>query len=407
MLTQRGRLVLALGPVLYIIAWGAGSKPLYPVAVGLVLAVGLAWIWVYLLRGPMQLRRRMRDGEHVEGSDVDVTLELVPLGRLTPSSLVVVERLARAGTVEVALEQRGPRLTGRYHLRGLARGRYTYETSHAVLEDPFGLARAEVQLASGGSVLVYPRIVALERLFTESGVDLQGGRRLLLRRQSGFDLHGVREYQQGESLRRVHWRSTAHRGRLMVKELEDEPRDEVAVLLDPAAETVVGTAPDSSFELQVRAAGSILSAHVRRARRAVLLVGGTAHGERRVDAGEADWRRALELLAAVEPERGLSPNAVVGDEGATAATRALELVIVTARLAPELVERVSRRAVAGRRVALVYVHAPSFASGNAAPVREPALLRLHALGVPVAVLRRGDDLRSALEGALFGEAAVG
>ncbi len=42
----------------------------------------------------------------------------------------------------------------------------------------------------------------------------------------------MREYVEGESLRKVHWPSTAHRGQLMVKELEDAPRDEVAVLLD-------------------------------------------------------------------------------------------------------------------------------------------------------------------------------
>ena len=43
------------------------------------------------------------------------------------------------------------------------------------------------------------------------------GRRLLMRRPSGFDLHSVRDYQQGESLRRVHWPTTARRGHLMVE----------------------------------------------------------------------------------------------------------------------------------------------------------------------------------------------
>ena len=42
----------------------------------------------------------------------------------------------------------------------------------------------------------------------------------------------VREYERGESLRKVHWPTTARRGQLMVKELEDSPRDEIAVVLD-------------------------------------------------------------------------------------------------------------------------------------------------------------------------------
>ena len=60
----------------------------------------------------------------------------------------------------------------------------------------------DVELDARGLALVYPRLVALDRLFSESGAHAQDGRRLLLRRPSGFDLHSVREYEQGESLGR-------------------------------------------------------------------------------------------------------------------------------------------------------------------------------------------------------------
>src|SRR5207237_1949755 len=135
---------------------------------------------------------------------------------------------------------------GAYTLKALPRGRYAFVEVHAVLEDAFGLQRAEVELAAPATLLVYPRLVALERLFSEGGSYGHDGRRVLLRRPSGFDLHSVRDYEQGESLRKVHWRSTAKRGELMVKELEDAPRDEVAVLLD--AEAGVS---DDAFDVQV------------------------------------------------------------------------------------------------------------------------------------------------------------
>jgi uncharacterized protein (DUF58 family) len=152
-------------------------------------------------------------------------------------------------------------------LRGLARG-YSFEDTRAEIEDPFGLERVEQELSAPGALLVYPRLVDLDRLFSESGVRSHDGRRLLLQRPAGFDLHSVREHEQGESLRKVHWRSTAKRGQLMVKELEDSPRDEVAVVLDGDPAAVVG----ESFDVQVRAAGSILLAHSRRGRRAVLVI---------------------------------------------------------------------------------------------------------------------------------------
>jgi uncharacterized protein (DUF58 family) len=227
---------------------------------------------------------------------------------------------------------------------------------------------------------------------------------LLLQRPSGFDLHSVREYQEGESLRRVHWRSTARRGRLMVKELEDAPRDEVAVLLDADARAVVGDPPESSFDLQVRVAGSILLAHARRGRRAVLIVNSALREVQRVHSLEGDWRLALEVLAAAEPTGQSHAAALLADDSSPAA-RALELAIVSARLTPELVDRLIQRVLGRRSVSLVYVDAASF--NGVGPRAEPALLRLQSAGVPIAVCRRDDDLARALGARPLAEAADG
>jgi uncharacterized protein (DUF58 family) len=152
---------------------------------------------------------------------------------------VLNERMSKLGPRVTRLEGVGSRRMGAYVLERLPRGRYELQEATAVLEDPFGLARIEAELDAASTILVYPRLVELERLFSDAGASLPEGRRLLMHKTSGFDLHSVRDYQEGESLRRVHWRSTAKRARLMVKELEDAPRDEVAVLLDARADTSV------------------------------------------------------------------------------------------------------------------------------------------------------------------------
>lgn len=399
-LTRRGRWALGLGGAAYLAAWAFGSKPLYPIAIGLLLAVGLAWAWVHLSYGAMRLRRAAGRGDHFEGDDVTVELELEREGRIPPPSIRVVERIAKLGERETPLGRHGRRLSARYVLSSLPRGRYPLEAAHAVLEDPFGLERVEVPLRAAGTLLVYPRLVQLERLFSETGSRTPDGRRLLLRRPSGFDLHSVREYEEGESLRMVHWRSTARRGRLMVKELEDAPRDEVAVLLDADASAVVGKAPESSFDLQVRAAGSILQAHARSGRRAVLIVNSAPTETVRVHSFDGDWRRALAVLAAAEPTAARPAAALLGKE-ASPAVRALELTVVTASLSRQLADRLLQRALGHRSISLVFVDPRSFNATRPgmrprAPLREPLLLRLQAAGVPVAVLRRGDDLAAKL-----------
>jgi len=398
MLTTRGRCVLGLGLGVYLAAWAFGSKPLYPVATGLLLVVALAWVWVRLANRPFRMQRGWGDNEHLEGDDVPVVVQLNASATVPPAAATLVERVGRLGEQRHALRRNGRRLSVRYFLKTLPRGRYTFDDVRVEVADPFGLERVALPLPAPGALLVYPRLVRLSSLFSETGAVSHDGRRLLLRRQSGFELHGVREYAQGESLRRVHWRSTARRGQLMVKELEDAPRDEIAVLLDADAAAVVG----DSFDVQVRAAGSILESYVRRGRRAVLVVNSERRDVQQVHSAAADWRRAFELLAAAEPT-GRSSAARLLAEHDGAAVRALELAVVTARLESSLVDRLVQRAVSHRKVSVVYVDPTSFNGGRRRP--EPLLLRLHNAGIPVATVRAGDDLAAVLKGSAAPEAA--
>jgi uncharacterized protein (DUF58 family) len=408
MLTDRGRWILAFGGGVYLAAWGFGSEALYPIALGLVLAVAAAALWVRFLAKPMTLNRILSEGEHLAGDDIPVRLELDVEGRMPSGALVVRERIARLGEIETVMVNRRGRLRGGYRIEGVPRGRYAVESVDAVLEDPFGLERVEIKLPAGESLLVYPRLVDLDGLFSDSGARALEGRRLLLRRPTGFDLHSVRAYEQGESLRRVHWPSTAKRGQLMVKELEDAPRDETAVLLDADAGAVAGVAPDSSFELQVRAAGSLLKSHASRGRRAALIVNSASRPYQRVHSFDGDWLRAFELLAAVEPDGPMPVAAMLADEGGPTG-RAIDLTVVTASLSPRLVDRLLQRMMSRHAATLVYVERGSF--GEAASVQLDSavagqVLRLQRGGVPVAVLRRGDDLASILGAQPVG-AAVG
>jgi uncharacterized protein (DUF58 family) len=397
-MTSRGRALLGVGLLTYVAARAFGSKPLYPVALGLLFLLVVAWLWVRLAQGPMRLHREIGAEERLEGDDVEVELRLDHRARVPPASLVLVENVSRLGERRTPLES----THGRYTLSRVRRGRYLFLEVRAVIEDAFGLQRAEMPLSAPWTLLVYPRLVELDRLFSEGGTYAQDGRRLLLRRPSGFDLHSVRDYEHGESLRKVHWRSTAKRGDLMVKELEDSPRDEVAILLDGDASAAVG----ESFDVQVRAAGSLLLAQARRGRRAFLLVNGARRTDQRVHSYETDWRQAYDLLAAAEADSQTPAAALLGDEGASVA-RALELTVVTASLSPLLVERLLQRTLSQRRSALVFVDPASFGRNGAQAAPQPALLRLQAGGVPVAVIRRGDDLGAKLGLGGLGKVADG
>jgi uncharacterized protein (DUF58 family) len=384
-MTRRGRSVLVLGLVVYLTAWVFGSRALYPVATGLVLAVVLALAWVRLSARPPHVSRHGAIRNVIEGDDVRIDLVVEARSPVPPPTLVAHERPGRLPERRVELYRAGRRrFAGGFELREVPRGRYAFDTVRLTIEDPFALARASLVQGERQALVVYPRLVSLTRLFSEGQAQTQDGRRLLLRRPTGYELHGVREYVEGESLRNVHWRSTARRGRLMVKELEDAPSDEVAVLLDGDELGAAG----ESFDVAVRAAGSILEAHVRRGRRCSLVVNSATREVQSV-ASEGEWHRALEVLAGAEPTARTRVFALLQLDGGVIA-RSLELVVVTSRVDVPLVDRVMQRSLSRRGTSLVYV--------EATPGPEPQLLRLQSAGIPVAIVRPGDDLAEALGG---------
>jgi uncharacterized protein (DUF58 family) len=403
--TERGRLALALGLATYLAAWAFGAESLYAPAVGLVLAALAALAWTRLLARPLRLHRSVDRDRPIEGDDVVVRIELDADGGVLPGSVVLHDPASGLGERDVTVPRDGKRLRTAYRVSKVPRGRYRFTDAEVAIEDPFGLSRREQALPDTGTLLVYPRLTRLASLFSERGLRSHGAGRVLLRRPAGFELHSVREYQNGESLRRVHWPSTAHRRQLMVKELEDTPRDEVVVVLDAQGGFDAGEPPDSSFDTQVRAAGSILWTHARRARNARLLVTSGAAAETvSVRSYERDWPRAMEALASAEQTGRRPVEVFVADEIGIAA-RASDLVVVTPALRPTLVEALIARAVGRQRVSVVYVELPSFERRRHRAVdADGAALRLESSGIPVAVVRRGDDLGAVLGPTLEGAA---
>jgi uncharacterized protein (DUF58 family) len=391
-LTRGGALLLGAGVTAAAVAFG--SRPLGVVGVGLLVAASLARIWAGMVRSGVSVSFSAVPATAVEGDRVRLRVEAVRATAVPVGSMVANGVLGRLGAIECSLRGHGRRMTGDLYLGKLPRGRFALSDASIVLGDHLGLESVSMPVAEDGfAIVVHPRLADVGTLFSEAGRFGAHGRRLLLRRPSGFDLHSVREYTQGESLRRVHWPTTARTGQLMVKELEDSPRDSISVLLDCDPAGRVGEPPDSSFDAAVRAAGSILRHYAAKARKATLLTTGRAGVVQPVTSFEGDFRAALGHLSAAEADAlfGLAPW-LREEQGRS--SRSGEIVVVTANLEPAALEALL--AMSTRRlVSVVWVDAASYAGKPARAATAP--LRLAAMGVPLAVVRQGEDLASALD----------
>jgi len=393
---------LGLGAVALGAAIASGSRPLGVVGVGFLLAWGATWLWTWLAERPVALSLDARPESATEGDHVRLVAELNRASRVLLGSSSIDLEIGRLGPRSLRLRGHGRVLSAELDLGRMARGIYAIDAAEVVVGDLLGLASVKPPVSFERTTLVVrPRLVALDGLFSDTGLG-GDGRRLLLRRAAGFDFHSVREYEQGESLRRVHWPTSARRGQLMVKELEDTSHDGVVVLLDCDPAGVVGTAPDSSFDAAVRIAGSILQAHALRGRAATLVSTGRAATPIPVRSANAELDGAVMTLAAALPDAPCGLARALG--GITVKAGAGELTVVTATRDASAFAAVL--SVAARRsVSVVWVDSASFASR---PTKgEPGVLRLAAHGVPSAVVRAGDDLERVLSARTIGATAHG
>jgi uncharacterized protein (DUF58 family) len=137
-----------------------------------------------------------------------------------------------------------------YSFRPLRRGKYRWGGLQAVGTDALGLVTMDREYKTNIAeltVLPVPIPVAVE-LPTASGwgiSEAESGQS----RGAGLEPRGVREYQSGDSLRHVHWRSSARAGQLLVKEFEAGSHASVAFMVQRTIGTEVGEGNETSLEL--------------------------------------------------------------------------------------------------------------------------------------------------------------
>jgi uncharacterized protein (DUF58 family) len=243
--------------------------------------------------------------------------------RLPSHGLELRERLQaqtplRCGSGYVAALEPGGSTRVRVELLPERRGVYALEGLVLGTLFPFGLFAKERDVDLAGTVVVWPRTdrpVRTPRVAAASGRRLRIAATAALGAERG-EYRGLREYRPGDDPRDIHWRTTARRGVLMVREYDREAKDEYWIVLDTISAT------EAAGEIAIEVAASIIAAAAGRGDRF-----GLAAGSTRIPPGTAAGRveAALDVLAAVIVTRaGPAPTPPV---------RPQSCVLVTARAA--------------------------------------------------------------------------
>src|ERR671927_64411 len=286
------------------------------------------------------------------------------------------------------------------------RGKYTLGPSTLVSGDPFGIFRLERRVAGSGEVLVYPQTAPLPG-FVLPSAELPGGQDVKSRTYHvPPNVSTIREYQPGDSFNRIHWRSTARSGQLMVKEFELDPTAEIYIVLDMQERVQQQVTPEhisrkderdgarelrmaeSTEEYGVVAAASI-ARHLLEQNRSVGLVSWGQHRE--VIPAERESRQLFKILEALSVLRahGAQPLAEVLTGESVRFGRNSTLVIITASLDERWVVSLQQLLYRGVRAVVVLIDPESFGGWRDSLAIQA---RLAELRVPTYVFRQGQTL---------------
>ena len=180
----------------------------------------------------------------------------------------------------------------------------------------------------------------------------------------GEDFYTLREYNEGDDLRKVHWPATAKRGRYMIRQEETPWHNRATVVFDDRASAHDGIGDASSFERVIEATASVVDLY-QRSGYTYRLAGAAAAGLP-ASKGSPHFNRALDLLATV---RTSSPAALEADpliarlleiDASTAGEGTL--AVVTGTLSPEIAMAITRCRRRFRQVVVVMFPGHRFGS---------------------------------------------
>jgi len=388
-----GNYWLLIAALLFIVSLITHQVPLLLISLLFILARGVARLWERYCLARIDYRRRLSARRVFFGDEVQLEVEVANRKPLPLSWIQIDDEVPS----EVAFEKVRTtpshkanrslltnllslswyhKVTRRYHMRCLQRGFFAFGPTRIRSGDLFGFFSRGMEVAQVDYLMVYPRILSLEKLGIISNQpvgDIRTKRHIF---QDPILTLGVREYQFGDSLKQIHWKSTARLGQLQTKVFEPTTTTDICIFMDVRTMPLPfwGGVP-RLLELVIITAASVANHTITSGHRAGLYV-----NQKKVFPDEIirippsqhtdQMMHILEALAQVHPSESMPIARFVVNESRNLPWGST-MVVISAIPNDDLLASLYNLRRAGRRVVLVIV-------GDTAPaVRTDGLTVYH------------------------------
>jgi uncharacterized protein (DUF58 family) len=352
---------IALATILIVAAFSTGYDFLFYLLYLGILIVGGSYVLVRLGLSDLEAGYAVSQLHGHVGDRMKVTYTLRNNSRLPKPWLEVHNPTTLPGGLPGRAITLGGRAERSWLIRAplTRRGHFRIEPLHIRTADPFGFFEAAATVGQGISVVVYPRLEKLP-MWRLPAASLEGSHASPERTLQTTPLATtVRPYAPGDSMNRIHWKSTARHGDIQVKEFDLEQTADAWIILDLQRGIQAGRGEESTTEAMIRAAASI---DENRAVGMTVNAGRTAYLP--ADRGGRQHQKVMQLLAAVDADSSTPlVETLVASVGRL--RRGMTAVVVTASTDPSWIRPLASLRTRGIGCVVVLADAPAFAHAEA------------------------------------------
>src|SRR6266566_6788170 len=381
--------------LLAFLAISSGWRVLYLLTYVMLTLFILSWLWARYSLRKMAFRRTSSVGRVQVGETFDERLMLDNISVMPKLWVQIADDSTLPGHRAGYVASMGGRKRATWRARTLCRqrGRFQLGPVTATSGDPFGLFRRRVTLTAPRELLVLPRVLPISNFVLFTGGLPGRGRSSRRALHSTTNATTIRDYTVGDALHRIHWRSTAHYNRLMVKEFDLDPALDEWIFLDLHDEVQAGEGEDSTVEYGVTIAATIATYLLRQDLSLGMIVNAEHREFLSLDRGERQIERVLEMLAVVRAGPGPDLKEALALDAFHFGRNTVAIIITpsSSRDWHDGVRHLQRRGV---QVAVVGLDAASFENS---PADEDTLALLEGANIPVLRVKCEESIAEALE----------
>jgi uncharacterized protein (DUF58 family) len=373
----------------------SGWHVLYILTYVLLTLFILSWLWARYSLSKLVFRRSSAAGRVQVGETFDERLMLDNISVMPKLWVQVADGSTLPGHRAGYVASMGGRKRATWRARTVCRqrGRFQLGPVIATSGDPFGLFRRRIFLTTQKELLVLPHVIPLTNFVLFTGGLPGRGRSSRRALQTTTNATTIRDYTVGDALNRIHWRSTAHYNKLMVKEFDLDPAMDAWIFLDLHDAVQAGEGEHSTEEYGVTIAASIAAYLLRQDLSLGMIVNAEQREILSLDRGDRQLERVLEMLAVVEAGSGPDLKEALAMDAFHFGRNTVAIVITpsSSRDWHDGLRHLQRRGV---QVAVVGLDAASF--DNSQP-DEDTLALLEGAGISVLRVKCEEPLAEVLE----------